>query len=75
MDSRNLLQNAIGYRRASTGASPASLAELLMAATTAADYWALPKGTPSPDGKLVVFDSDMNAAGRYDVFIAEVPVR
>ena len=39
------------------------------------DYWALPKGTPSPDGKVVVFDSEMNAAGRYDAFIAEVPIR
>ena len=26
------------------------------------DYWALPKGTPSPDGKVVVFDSEMNDA-------------
>ena len=42
------------------------------------DYWSMPKGTPSPDGKLVVFDSNMLAgrpAPRYDLFAVEVPTQ
>jgi hypothetical protein len=41
-------------------------------------YWSTPRGTPSPDGKVVLFDSNMLAAGapaRYDAFVAEVPTR
>ena len=40
-------------------------------------YWSMPKGSLSPDGKLVVFDSNMLAAApaRYDLFAVEVPVR
>jgi hypothetical protein len=38
-------------------------------------YWAIPWGTPSPDGKVVIFNSNMNGAARYDLFLAEVPVR
>ncbi len=30
---------------------------------------------PSPDGKVVMFDSNMLGSGRYDLFIAEVPLR
>ena len=29
----------------------------------------------SPDGKYVLFTSDMNGSGRSDVFLAELPVR
>jgi len=38
-------------------------------------YWEIPWGTPSPDGKVVLFNSNMNGAGRYDLFVAEMPVR
>jgi len=38
-------------------------------------YFALPWGTPSPDGKVVLFNSDMNGSGRYDLFVAELPLR
>ena len=73
MDTRNLLQNAIGYRR--LDGSEARYLVGWYGSYNSGDYWALPKGTPSPDGKVVVFDSEMNAAGRYDAFIAEVPLR
>jgi hypothetical protein len=40
------------------------------------DYWQTPRATISPDGKLVMFDSNMNdAGGRGDVFAVEVPER
>jgi len=38
-------------------------------------YWDSPWGTPSPDGKVVIFNSNMNGYGRYDLFVAEVPLR
>jgi len=38
-------------------------------------YWSLPMGMPSPDGKVVIFNSDMDGSGRYDLFIAEMPLR
>ena len=38
-------------------------------------YWAIPWGTPSPDGKIVIFNSNMNGSGRYDLFVAEMPLR
>ena len=39
-------------------------------------YDAMPKATISPDGKLIVFNSNMNDSdGRVDVFAVEVPVR
>jgi hypothetical protein len=38
-------------------------------------YWAIPWGTPSPDGKVVIFNSNMDGAGRYDLFVAEMPLR
>jgi len=31
--------------------------------------------TPSPDGKVVIFNSNMNGSGRYDLFVAEMPLR
>ena len=39
------------------------------------DYWSEPRGTLSVDGKLAMFDSNMNNGPRTDVFVAEVPVR
>ena len=30
---------------------------------------------PSPDGKVVMFDSNMAGSSRYDVFVAELPLR
>ena len=39
------------------------------------DYWTLPFGMPSPDGKVVIFNSNMGGSGRYDLFIAEMPLR
>jgi hypothetical protein len=38
------------------------------------DYWALPFGTTSPDGKIFIFNSDMMASGRFDLFVVEVPL-
>jgi hypothetical protein len=39
-------------------------------------YQAMPKGTISPDGKLIVFSSNMNDSdGRVDAFAVELPVR
>jgi len=38
-------------------------------------YFSLPFGMPSPDGKVVIFNSNMAGASRYDLFIAEMPLR
>jgi WD40 repeat protein len=39
------------------------------------NYQAMPKATISPDGKLIMFSSNMNDAdGRVDVFAVEVPL-
>ncbi|HVH68720.1 MAG TPA: hypothetical protein VM716_12705, partial [Gemmatimonadales bacterium] len=46
------------------GLNPASL-----------DYFADPFAQLSPDGKLVIFNSNMNGAPRYDLFVAEMPQR
>ena len=38
-------------------------------------YPAMPKATISPDGKIILFNSNMNDSdGRVDVFAVEVPV-
>jgi hypothetical protein len=39
------------------------------------NYWDNPWGQPSPDGKVVIFNSNMYGSGRYDLFVAEVPLR
>ena len=39
------------------------------------DYYDNPWAQPSPDGKMVIFNSNMNGSGRYDLFVAEVPLR
>jgi len=38
-------------------------------------YFSLPMGMPSPDGKVVIFNSNMSGSGRYDLFVAEMPLR
>ena len=38
-------------------------------------YFSLPMGMPSPDGKVVIFNSNMGGSGRYDLFVAEMPLR
>jgi hypothetical protein len=38
-------------------------------------YYDLAWGQPSPDGKVVIFNSNMYGSGRYDLFVAEVPLR
>jgi Big-like domain-containing protein len=38
-------------------------------------YFDLAWGQPSPDGKVVIFNSNMYGSGRYDLFVAEVPLR
>ena len=38
-------------------------------------YFADPFAQPSPDGKVVIFNSNMGGSGRYDLFVAEVPLR
>jgi hypothetical protein len=38
-------------------------------------YFALPFAMPSPDGKVVIFNSNMNGALRYDLFVAEMPLQ
>ena len=46
-------------------------------ATAAASfvYFSQPRTTIAIDGKLVMFESNMNGTTRHDVFLAEVPVR
>lgn len=41
--------------------------------TGAAEYNEIPFATSSPDGRLVMWNSNMNNSGRSDVFIAVVP--
>lgn len=38
-------------------------------------YFATVWGKPSPDGKVVIFNSNMGGSARYDLFVAEVPLR
>ena len=39
------------------------------------NYWQMPRGTLSVDGKLAMWSSNMNGSPRGDVFVAEVPLR
>jgi hypothetical protein len=72
-DPRHLLQNALGYIRADGSE------RRLLAHSYGLDdgvYWGqAPRGKSSPDGRLVLFDSNMLASGRSDVFLVEVPAR
>jgi len=38
------------------------------------DYYATEFVMPSPDGKVVIFNSNMRSSGRYDLFVAEMPL-
>ncbi len=37
-------------------------------------YYDMPWGQPSPDGQVVIFNSNMNGSGRIDLFVAEMPL-
>ena len=37
-------------------------------------YYADPFAQVSPDGRVVIFNSNMNGSGRYDLFVAEMPL-
>ena len=72
IDPRVLLQNAIGYVR-SDGSDVRLLAHTYQAGDS---YWSLPFATSSPDGRVVIFNSNMmSPAGRTDLFVIEVPAR
>ena len=43
--------------------------------THSPNYWDYAWGQPSPDGKVAIFNSNMYGSGRYDLFVAEVPLR
>jgi len=32
-------------------------------------------GQPNSDGNVVIFNSNMNGSGQYDLFVAEMPLR
>ncbi len=38
-------------------------------------YWDMPWGQPSPDGDILIFNSNLNGSGRYNLFVAELPLR
>ncbi len=44
-------------------------------ASSAFAYYSQPRTTISIDGKLIMFDSNMNGSARTDVFLVEMPVR
>jgi hypothetical protein len=63
---------AIGYLRIDGGDQPRLLTHHY---STPVGYFDYPMASPSPDGKIVAFNSNMLSAGRYDLFVAEVPLR
>lgn len=59
-----------------SGAAPRLVAHTYHIWRIGVDYWSLPFGTISPDGKLVMFNSNMGSyTGRSDLFVVEVPLR
>jgi hypothetical protein len=48
---------------------------LAVEASSGSDYANYPQPTLAPDGRLVMWTTDMNGSDRTDVFIARVPVR
>ncbi len=65
------LLNAIGYVR-SDGSDSRLLCHTYHVGD---DYWSQPVATTSPDGRIVIFTSNMMLlGGRPDLFVAEVPV-
>jgi hypothetical protein len=67
------LKAAVGFLR-SDGGDARILAHTYMVFNSG-DYWQMPQATPSPDGKVVIFNSDMQNSNRYDLFLAEVPLQ
>jgi len=66
-----LLGNNIAFLRASDGETRI----LAWHDSVSPDYWEVPMGQLSPDGRLVIFKSNMNGSSRYDTFLALVPTR
>jgi Tol biopolymer transport system component len=66
-----LWQRAVGVAR-SDGSDQRLLLHHYSHAPTYSDN---PWPQPSPDGKVAIFNSNMNGSGRYDLFVAEVPLR
>jgi hypothetical protein len=71
-DPRHKLQNALGYIRAD-GSDMRLLAHSY--SPWNGQYWEIPRAKPSPDGRLVLFDSNMQLSGRGDLFLVEVPAQ
>jgi len=71
--SRGLLNNAIAF--IPFNATPDNVRLLAHHYSQVTDYYAQPHATVSPDGRLVLFGSDMNASGRIDAFLVKVPTR
>jgi hypothetical protein len=67
-----LWRQALGYGRADGSDNRLLLHHYSSLTPT---YYASPWGQPSPDGKVVIFNSDMNGQSRWDLFVAEVPLR
>jgi len=66
-----LWKQAIGIVR-SDGSDARLLAHHYSASPS---YYADAYAQPSPDGKVVIFNSNMNGSGRYDLFVTEMPLR
>src|SRR6266567_2818267 len=70
-----LWKQAIGIVRSDGSDARLLLHHYSVQNMAAVAYWAIPWGKPSPDGKVVIFNSNMNGSSRYDLFIAEMPLR
>jgi uncharacterized protein YjdB len=66
-------QGMIGFVSATTGDKRVLVAH--DAVGSGYDTGGQPHPTISPDGKLVMWTSNMNNSGRYDIFVARVPTR
>lgn len=73
--SQLLWQEAIGVVRSDElDPNPRFLLHHYSRQPVGCNYYTMPWGTPSPDGKVVIFNSSMNLSGRYDLFVAEMPL-
>src|SRR5437016_3507856 len=70
-----LWKQAIGIVRSDGSDARLPLHHYSVQNMAAVAYWAIPWGEPSPGGKVVIFNSNMNGSSRYDLFIAEMPLR
>jgi len=70
-----LWNEAIGIQR-SDGSDQRFIAHHHSVQVPSLSYWSLPFATPSPDGRVVIFNSNMNQgpSARYDLFVAEMPL-